>query len=175
MQREGVGGDSWIRWKEYVIRGSNLQPTPLSFALSEVSAPDKAAGGSHGAGYCSGYAGTPHTLQPLLLQQTHKWTFILPYMLGHLLMKSFRTTNHNCNPHSYTWRIHVVAVMGVKRKFPQHWVVVSIQQQSDAILITPLLWVSLPKQKYYSHSLIKSNHFHIAISSITVEEFLGLM
>lgn len=65
-----------------MIRGSNLQPTALSFALSAVSAPDKAAGDSHGAGYCSGYAGTPRTLQSQPLQQTHTQTSVLSYMCG---------------------------------------------------------------------------------------------
>lgn len=71
----GDWGGSWRRWKEYVIRGSNLQPTPSSFALSAVSAPGKAAGDSHGTGYCSGYAGTPRISQSPPLHQTHTHKF----------------------------------------------------------------------------------------------------
>lgn len=95
-RERGDWGGSWRRWKEYVIRGTNLQPTPSSFALSAVSAPGKAAGDSHGTGYCSGYAGTPRISQSPPLQQTHTHKFVLPYIWGQSMTKLFLSNNIIC-------------------------------------------------------------------------------
>lgn len=73
--------EEWGERKEYAI-SSNLQPTPLSFSLSAVFAPCIAEGGSHGAWYCSGYAGTPRSPHPppLMERQTHTHLFDHAYV-----------------------------------------------------------------------------------------------